>query len=148
MFAWEFAFLWIMNVGFFWDQDFREIRRVGREMKADSVFQPLCWLVVFCLCVCFFFLLSGFPNCVSLLLICIANMVVLLFTYQFLLFFYVHLQCGITWLPVKLQHKALKEYRLRKRKTWHEVWCLWTQSALPIFAWCYANITAFIPWGR
>jgi len=57
------------------DEDFREIGRVGSEMQAESVFQPLCWWVVFCL---FGVFLSGFAKLVSLL-ICIANMVLLLF---------------------------------------------------------------------
>lgn len=33
------------------DQVFREIRRVGSEMKADSVFQPFCCWAAFCVCV-------------------------------------------------------------------------------------------------
>lgn len=42
--------------------------------------------------VCLGFFLSGFPKCVSLPLICMANTVVLLFMEQFLFFLYGHLE--------------------------------------------------------
>lgn len=105
IFALEFAFLWTMNL-VCTDEDFREIRREGSEMQAESVFQPLCWWDVFCL---FGVFLSGFPKCVSLPLICMANMVVLLFMEQFLFFLWNMTPSNYV---VMLQHKVRKEYRL------------------------------------